>query len=79
MTCGETMTIGGPALLAIEDAGNDSVGVMSCQTTYQRHGILGGAYRRRAAGWQVSIDFAERATAPAQGEILPAGRQKTSR
>src|SRR6516162_7940551 len=42
---GETMTVRSPALLAIEDAGDDSVGVMSCQTTYQRHGILGGAYR----------------------------------
>src|SRR5262249_19153907 len=69
VTSGETMTIGGPALLAIENASDDSVGVMSRQTTYQRHGILGGAYRRRAAGWQVSIDFAESATAPAQGEM----------
>jgi hypothetical protein len=63
VTSGKTMTIGSPALLAIENASDDSVGVMSCQTTHQRHGILGGAYRRRTAAWQVSIDFAERATA----------------
>ena len=38
------MIIGGPALLAIdnENASNDSSGAMSRQTTYQRHGILGG-------------------------------------
>src|SRR5215467_7551562 len=66
---GETMTIGGSALLAIENARNDRVGVMVCETTYQRDRVLVGAYWRRAAGWQVDIDFAESAAAPTQGEM----------
>ena len=55
--------------MAIENASNDGIGGVSCQTTYQRHSILGGTDRRRTTGWQVNIDFAESAARPSQSEM----------
>src|ERR1700733_1556878 len=40
MVGGETMTVGGPALLPIENAGNDGGGIMDGGAPYQRHRIL---------------------------------------
>ena len=51
MVCGEAMTVSGGALLPIENAGNDGVGIVDRETAHQRHRVFVGTHRRRAATW----------------------------
>src|SRR5262245_8674876 len=67
MSC-EAMTVGGSALLAIEDAGDHSVGVMDGQATQQRNSVFVGAHGC-GTGFYVEIDLGEGATAPTQCEM----------
>jgi hypothetical protein len=69
MVGGETMTVASCALLAIENAGNDGVGIMNGEAPYQRHRILVGAHRRRTATRQIKIDLGKSATAPTQSQV----------
>jgi hypothetical protein len=67
--------------LAIENARNDRVGVMVCETTYQRDRVLVGAYWRPAAGWQVDMSWGGRR--PGAGRKLTGtamtGQERTRR
>jgi hypothetical protein len=65
----EAMTVRSPALLPIENAGNDSVWIMNGQTTHQRHRVLVSAHGRWTATWQVEIDLGKSAAAPTQCEV----------
>jgi hypothetical protein len=69
VVCGEAMTIGGRALLPIENAGNDSVGIVDGQTAHQCHRVLVGAHRCCAATQQIKIDLGKRAAAPTQCQV----------
>ena len=48
---GEAMTVGRGALLTIENAGDDLVGIVDRETAHQRHRVFVGTHRRRAATW----------------------------
>src|ERR1700757_3932739 len=62
------MTISGGALLPIENAGDDGVGIVDCKTAYQRHSVFVGAHWRGAATRQIEIDLGKSAAAPPQGQ-----------
>src|SRR5215475_9902520 len=66
---GEAMTVGRGALLTIENAGDDGVGIVDRETAHQRHRVFVGAHRRNAATRQVEIDLVKSATAPPQCEV----------
>ena len=57
------------APLAIEDAGDDGIGVMRGQATQQVDGVLGGADRRRVRARQGNIKLAQESAAPAQHQV----------
>src|SRR5260370_31372326 len=50
------MAIGSLTLLTVENAGNDSIGIMICQTTHQRNGVFVGTHHRTTAR-EIKIDF----------------------
>jgi hypothetical protein len=61
---GEAMTVGGGALLPIENTGNDGVGIMDGETAHQRHSVFVCTHRREAATRQIEIDLGKSAAAP---------------
>jgi hypothetical protein len=63
------VTVGGSALLAIEDAGNHSVWVMDGRATQQRNGVFIGAHGCGTA-FHVEIDLGERATTPGSAKRM---------
>src|SRR4249919_859224 len=68
---GEAVTVGGSALLAIENAGDHGVGVMDSEATYQRDGVFISAHGCGTA-LQVEINLGDAATTPTQGEMRAA-------
>ena len=62
------MAIGSPTSLTVENAGNDSIGIMICQTTYQCNGVFVGAHSRSTAR-QVKIKFNKSVAAPTQRQM----------
>src|SRR5260370_37827921 len=52
----------------IENAGNDSIGIMICQTTHQRNGVFVGTHGRTTAR-QIKIDFNKSIAAPTQRQM----------
>src|SRR5689334_17870317 len=63
------MTISGGALLPIENAGDDGVGIVDCKTAYQRHRVFVGAHWRGAATRHIEIDLGKSAAAPPQCQV----------
>src|SRR5437773_2257144 len=70
MSC-EAVTVGGSALLAIENAGDHGVGVMDSEATHQRDGVFISAHGCGTA-LQREIDLGEGTTTPTQGEMRAA-------
>src|SRR6266566_3867019 len=68
---GEAVTVGGSALLAIENAGDHGVGVMDSEATHQRDGVFISAHGGGTA-LQVEINLGDAATTPTQGEMRAA-------
>ena len=62
------MTVGGSALLAIENARNHGVGIMDSEATHQRDGVFISAHGCGTA-LQVEINLGDGATTPTQGEM----------
>ncbi|CDZ68287.1 Hypothetical protein NGAL_HAMBI2605_65780 [Neorhizobium galegae bv. orientalis] len=54
------------AALTVENAGNDRVGIMGCQSPQQRQSVFVGTNRCRARAWQGDIEMIGRAAFPAQ-------------
>src|ERR1700716_106406 len=67
MSC-EAVTVGGSALLAIENAGDHGVGVMDSEATHQRYGVFISAHGCGTT-LQVEINLDDGATTPTQGEM----------
>src|ERR1700692_3117582 len=67
MSC-EAVTVGGSALLAIENAGDHGVGVMDSEATHQRDGVFISAHGCGTT-LQVEINLDDGATTPTQGEM----------
>src|ERR1700726_1958875 len=67
MSC-EAVTVGGSALLAIENAGDHGVGVMDSEATRQRDGVFISAHGCGTT-LQVEINLGDGATTPTQGEM----------
>src|SRR5207302_2854592 len=67
MSC-EAVTVGGSALLAIENAGNHGVGVMDSEATHQRNGVFISTHGCGPA-LQDEIDLGEGAATPTLGEM----------
>src|SRR5580700_1160451 len=65
---GEAVTVGGSALLAIENAGDHGVGVMDSEATHQRDGVFISAHGCGTV-LQVEINLGDAATTPTQGEM----------
>src|ERR1700736_4728026 len=65
---GEAVTVGGSALLAIENAGDHGVGKMNSEATHQRDGIFISAHGCGTA-LQGEINLGDSATTPTQGEM----------
>ena len=65
----EAETGGGPATLAIEDAGDDGVWIVHGQAEHQIDGVLVGANCGRLHVLECDIEFAEEASAPPQGKM----------
>jgi predicted DNA-binding transcriptional regulator AlpA len=63
------MTVGRGALLTIENAGDDLVGIVDRETAHQCHRVFVGAHRCDAAMQHVEIDLVKSATAPPQCEM----------
>ena len=66
---GERQAGSDPAALAIEDAGDDGIGIMSCQTPQQINSIIGGADWRGMRARQRYVDLAQEAATPAQRQM----------
>ena len=66
------MAISALAILTIEDAGDDRVGIMDSEATHQHDRVLIGAHDCRARAGQVQIDVGESAAAPTQHEMRAA-------
>ncbi len=62
------MAIGSLTLLTVENAGNDSIGIMICQTTHQRNGVFVGTHHRTTAR-EIKIDFNNSIAAPTQRQM----------
>src|SRR5262249_44192627 len=60
------------AVLTVEDAGDDRVGVMSGQAPHQRNGVLIGAHDCRTKTGQIDVDVGESAAPPAHCEMRAA-------
>src|SRR6266852_1192618 len=69
---GESMPVSSRTLLSIENAGNNRIGVVCSQATYQRDGILIGAHSCRTMAGQIEVDLGESAAAPAQRKMCAA-------
>src|SRR6266567_79331 len=65
---GEAVTVGGSALLAIENAGDHGVGVMNSEATHQRDGVFISAHGCGTA-LQGEINLGDGTTTPTQGEM----------
>ncbi|HKY39828.1 MAG TPA: reverse transcriptase domain-containing protein [Polyangiaceae bacterium] len=66
---GEAHTLGGDLALAIEDAGDDGIGIVTSEAAHQFDGILVGTNRRRLGARQVHIELGDEATAPTQEQV----------
>src|SRR6266545_1117554 len=66
------MSVSALAVLTIEDAGDDRVGIMSSQAPHQRDRVLIGAHDGRTRAGQIEVAVGESAAAPAQREVGPA-------
>ena len=65
---GEAVTVGGSALLAIENAGDHGIGIMDSEATHQRDGVFISAHGCGTT-LQVEINLDDGATTPTQGEM----------
>ena len=65
---GEAVTVGGSALLAIENAGDHGIGIMDSEATHQRDGVFISAHGCGAA-LQGEINLGDGATTPTQSEM----------
>src|ERR1700726_4516454 len=65
---GEAVTVGGSALLAIENAGDHGVGIMNSEATHQRDGVFISAHGCGTA-LQGEINLGDGTTTPTQGEM----------
>src|SRR5579864_7103394 len=68
---GEAVTVGGSALLAIENAGDHSIGIMDSEATHQRDSAFISAHGCGAA-LQGEINLGDGATTPTQSEMRAA-------
>src|SRR5712691_3415357 len=66
------MTVSSRTFLSIENAGNNRIGVVCSQATYQRDGILIGAHSCWTMAGQIEVDLGESAAAPAQRKMCAA-------
>jgi hypothetical protein len=64
----EAMAAGRGAALAVEDAGDDVVGIVDGEATQQVDGVVIGADLRRGMTWQVDGGAGDRAAVPADGQ-----------
>ena len=60
---------GGPAALAVEDAGDDGVGIVSSEAAHQLDRLLVGAIRSRLGAWQCELELADETAEPAQRQV----------
>src|SRR5580704_13221067 len=65
---GEAVTVGGSALLAIENAGDHGIGIMDSEATHQRDGVFISAHGCGAA-LQGEINLGDGAPTPTQSEM----------
>ncbi|MER9560287.1 hypothetical protein NKI92_34225 [Mesorhizobium sp. M0323] len=65
----EAVVVRRSTALAVENAGDDGIGVMRCQPPQQRQRILVGTHRRRPRARQSDGEAAQRAALPAQDEM----------
>src|SRR5918994_4033571 len=63
------MAAGGPAALTVEDPGDDRIGIVGGQPADQSDGVFVGPHRWGIGARQADHELADRAAAPAQGEI----------
>ncbi|MGH8547755.1 MAG: hypothetical protein ACRERU_03980 [Methylococcales bacterium] len=67
----ETQTPRGSPLLAVENAGNDGVGIVDCQATHEAQSLFIGADRGGPRTGQVDVEFGQLTTAPSKSEMGP--------